>query len=109
MNINNKLKLTGVIGALNLIIHSVFHFNLRIVYVGNYITILKDVRLSKDQYLDILDSADIEEKIDLIKNIKYYYFNNIPEEFSYVFYVIYSACLAVILLNLYKSSIKNDK
>ena len=103
MNINNKLKLTGVALILTGIIQAIFYFNLKIVYVGNYITILKDVRLTKDQYLDILDSADIEEKIDLIKNVKFYYFNNIPEEFCYVFYAVYAICSILTLLNYYKN------
>jgi len=108
MNINKTCKLTIAAALITLVTQIIFQNNIKYVYLGKEISVLRDLRLTQEQYSDIVDSADISEKIDLIKNVKCFYFYNIPEQIGYLFYLIYIICIILLLVNTTKNLSKND-
>ena len=109
MTINRTIKLTIAVIFLTIVTHTIFHYNIKYVYLGKVISVLRNVRLTQEQYSDILESTEIGEKIELIKNVKCFYFYDFTCQIDYLFYLIYVVCLFFLLVNLNKNSSKNDK
>lgn len=109
MTINSPIKLTLAVIILTIVTNTVFYNNIKYVYLGKAISGLRNVRLTQEQYSDVLESIEIGGKIELIKNVKCFYFYDFPCQIDYLFYLIYVVCLFFLLVNLNKNSSKNDK
>jgi hypothetical protein len=73
------------------------------------VDVMRGVRFNKNDYFEIIDSADFISKAEIYSNTKLYFLNNKPIEIVYGLRLLYSLISLIALFKIYKLLLKNEQ